>query len=136
MPFPSCLGPAHARLILACALFLSAFPTVSPSAGASSTDQLDAMWANTRPLARDRCLYFIVKAWPDPALRGRVSPHDCVIFAIQEYRRGDHEHAMGWLQAGLCPDREAQQQLMRDAPVVLDYLLKRFGPQVADQQHK
>ncbi len=138
MPVPSSysyirpVGLSRAWLVLACGLFLSGMFFLSRSAAASLTDELDAMWANSRPIARDRCLYFIVKAWPDPALRGRVSPHDCVVYALQEYRRGDHEHAMGWLQAGLCPDREAQQRLMREAPFVFDYLLKHFGSLVPE----
>lgn len=131
-PLMQTAGSSRTGAILAWILVLSTLPSVPLSGAASLTEALDAMWSNTRPFARERCLYFIVKAWSDPALRGRVSPHDCMVFAIQEYRRGDHEHAMGWLQAGLCPDREAQEHLMKEAPLVLDYLLKQFGPEVPE----
>ena len=99
-------------------------------ADAHTSVLLDSMWADTNPIAHDRCLYFIVKAWSDNVLRGRIAPHDCITLAVREYRRGDHEHAMGWLQAGLCPDREAQQRLVREAPAVFEYLLRVFGPLV------
>ncbi|MEX5215717.1 MAG: hypothetical protein NW703_16340 [Nitrospiraceae bacterium] len=91
---------------------------------------LDAMWLNRNPVPHEHCLSFIVKAWADHLLRGRISPHDCVAFAIREYRRGDHEQALGWLQAGLCPDRDAQQELVRRAPAVFQFLLSTYGPQV------
>ncbi len=98
-------------------------------AGAFTTG-LDASWADTNPVPRGDCLRFLVKAWPDKIYRGRVSPHDCLVKAIKDYRYGDHEEAMGWLQAALCPDRDAQQQLVRQAPAVFDYLMSRYGTEV------
>ena len=92
--------------------------------------RIEAMWQDTNPVPHEHCLSFIVKAWADKLLRGRISPHDCVAFAIREYRKGDHEQALGWLQAGLCPNREAQQQLVRQAPAVFTFLLATYGRQV------
>ncbi|TAJ06923.1 MAG: hypothetical protein EPO61_13130 [Nitrospirae bacterium] len=94
------------------------------------TGTLDALWLETNPVPRGECLHFLVKAWPYKLYRGRISPHDCLVNAIRDYRKGDHEEAMGWLQAAFCPDREAQQNLVRQAPAVLDYLLTKYGPEV------
>ncbi len=92
--------------------------------------QLDALWQDTNPVPRGECLHFLVKAWPHKLYRGRTSPHECLVKAIRDYRNGDHEEAMGWLQAAFCPDREAQQDLIRHAPAVLGYLLDKYGPEV------
>ncbi len=128
---PATRGPLLPSWLLPLVAFLSYAVVIGTGPPASSSiDDLDAMWANTSPIAHDRCLYFIVKAWPDQVLRGRISPHDCVVSAIREYRRGDHEHAMGWLQAGLCPNREAQQRLVQQAPAVFDHLLTSYGRHV------
>lgn len=94
------------------------------------TDALDGLWLDTDPVPRGNCLNFLVKAWPYKVYRGRTSPHDCLVKAIRDYRNGDHEEAMGWIQAGFCPDREAQQQVVREAPAVLQHLLTTYGPQV------
>lgn len=91
---------------------------------------LDALWLDTNPVPRGECLHFLVKAWPYKLYRGRTSPHDCLVRAIRDYRNGDHEEAMGWLQAAFCPEREAQQNLVKQAPAVLDYLLTKYGPEV------
>lgn len=94
------------------------------------TGKLDALWQDANPVPRGECLQFLVKAWPYKLYRGRTSPHDCLVKAIRDYRNGDHEEAMGWLQAAFCPDREAQQNLVRQAPAVLDYLLATYGREV------
>lgn len=91
------------------------------------TDELDALWRDTNPVPREQCLHFLVKAWPHKLYRGRTSAHDCLVKAIADYRNGDHEEAIGWLQAAVCPDRETQQSLVRQAPAVLDYLLTKYG---------
>ncbi|MDE3036718.1 MAG: hypothetical protein KGO52_04670 [Nitrospirota bacterium] len=91
---------------------------------------LDALWQDRNPVPRGECLHFLVKAWPYKVYRGRTSPHDCLVKAIRDYRNGDHEEAMGWLQAAFCPDREAQQNLVKQAPAVLDYLLTTYGSEV------
>ncbi len=100
------------------------------SGAQSFTDDIDAMWRETRSAPRGGCLTFIVKAWPEKLLRGRTSAHDCVVRAVYGFRNGDHEEAIGWLQAGMCPDREAQQRLVRYGPAVRDYVTSTYGPQV------
>lgn len=94
------------------------------------TDELDALWLDVNPVPRGQCLHFLVKAWPYKVYRGRTSPHDCLVKAIRDYRNGDHEEAIGWLQAAVCLDREAQQSLVRQAPAVLDHLLTKYGAEV------
>ncbi|GKS57850.1 hypothetical protein YTPLAS18_13770 [Nitrospira sp.] len=121
---------ANIGLLLCSALLWFTHPSAPLWAETPSIALLDAMWADSNPIAHDRCLYFVVKAWAENVLRGRIAPHDCMTLAVREYRRGDHEHAMGWLQAGLCPDREAQQRLVREAPAVFEYLLRVYGPMV------
>ena len=100
------------------------------NADASFADELDRVWQDVNPVPRDQCRMFIVKAWPDKIYRGRTSPHECLARAIRVYRAGDHEEAFGWIQASVCPDRELQQSMVRNAPAVLDYLLTRFGAAV------
>ena len=111
-----------------CAVLLIAAP-----AGAL-TDALDGLWRNTDPVPRGNCLHFLVKAWPYKVYRGRTSPHDCLVKAIRDYRNGDHEEAMGWIQAALCPDRDAQQQAVREAPAVLEHLLTHYGRDVSQDR--
>jgi hypothetical protein len=113
-----------AGVVLALALLI-----VPPPAGAF-TEDLDALWRDANPVPPGDCLHFLVKAWPYKLYRGRTSPHDCLVKAIRDYRNGDHEEAMGWLQAAFCPNREAQQNLVRHAPAVLGYLLEKYGPEV------
>lgn len=124
--------PPSVKLCLLAHL-LSLFLT-GPAGGADDPTDLfrhiEAMWQETNPVPHEHCLSFIVKAWAEKLLRGRISPHDCVASAIREYRMGDHEQALGWLQAGLCPNREAQQQLVRHAPAVFQFLLTTYGKQV------
>ena len=93
-------------------------------------DELDAFWDDTNPAPRGNWLQFLVKAWPQRLYRGRISPHDCLVNAIRDYRNGDHEEAMGWIQGAFCPNLDAQQRLMRQAPAVLDHLLTKYGPAV------
>lgn len=100
------------------------------AAGASFKEELDRVWQDVNPVPRDQCRMFIVKAWPDKIYRGRTSPHDCLARAIGAYRAGDHEEAFGWIQASVCPDRELQQSMVRNAPAVLHHLLGRYGVQV------
>lgn len=96
----------------------------------SFADDIDALWADRHSAPKGGCLTFIVKAWPEKLLRGRTSAHDCVVRAVQGFRTGDHEEAIGWLQAGLCPDREAQQRLVRYGPAVREYVTSTYGPKV------
>ena len=96
----------------------------------SFADELDRMWQDRDPVPREQCLTFIVKAWPDKVYRGRTSPHDCLVHAIQAYRAGDHEEAFGWIQASVCPDRELQQSMVRQAPAVLEHLLGHYDSRV------
>ena len=99
-------------------------------AEASFADAIDRMWQDANPVPSGQCLTFIVKAWPDKIYRGRTSPRDCLAHAIEAYRAGDHEEAFGWIQAGVCPDRELQQHMVRNAPAVLKHLLARYGSRV------
>lgn len=102
----------------------------APSISFAFTDLIDTLWQNTNPVPRENCRSFLVKAWPDKIFRGRTSPHQCLVNAIHDYRNGDHEEAMGWLQAGVCPDRDTMQLFVRHAPAVLDYLQNKYGPDV------
>lgn len=113
-----------------CAGLLAAGLLLTTPVAASMTDELDRMWRDVNPVPREQCRMFIVKAWPDKMYRGRTSPHDCLVHAIRAYRAGDHEEAFGWIQASVCPDRELQQAMVRNAPAVLRHLLGRYGDQV------
>ncbi len=92
--------------------------------------ELDAVWTDRKATPRSNCKDFVVKAGPPQVLRGRTSGQDCLKRAIREYREGDHEEAFGWILAGACPNKDAQGTLLRNAPLVLDYLLKEYGPKV------
>lgn len=119
-------GMAQAGVVLCLVLHIAA-------PAAAMTDALDGLWRNTDPVPRGNCLNFLVKAWPYKVYRGRTSPHDCLVKAIRDYRNGDHEEAMGWIQAAFCPDRDAQQQVVREAPAVLQHLLTVYGPEVTPE---
>jgi hypothetical protein len=110
-------------------LFAACLLLATP-AGAFFADELDRMWQDVNPVPRGQCRMFIVKAWPDKIYRGRTSPHDCLVHAIRSYRAGDHEEAFGWIQASVCPDRELQQSMVRNAPAVLRHLLTSYSPLV------
>ena len=90
-------------------------------------DDVDWMWNNTKPSARGGCKNFVVKAGPPKILRGRASGRNCLLKAINAYRKGDHEKAFGWILAGQCHDTQAQLALVQSAPLVLKYLMTRYG---------
>lgn len=90
-------------------------------------DEVDWMWNNTKPSTRGGCKNFVVKAGPPKILRGRVSGRDCLINAINSFRKGDHEKAFGWILAGQCHNAQARLLLVQNAPLVLEYLLKQYG---------
>ena len=94
------------------------------------TNVIDGLWNDTKPVPKQDCRNFIVKAGPPRILRGVISGHDTLVHAIQRYREGDHEEAVGWLLAGACPDKDAQETIVRNAPNVLDYMMKEYGPKV------
>jgi hypothetical protein len=96
------------------------------------TDEIDAVWNDTAPTPRENCRNFMVKAWPFHLLRGRTSGRDCLVHAIKDYRDGDHEEAVGWLLAGACPNRQRQETLLKNAPIILPYLLRTYGDLVPE----
>jgi hypothetical protein len=100
---------------------------------AAYIEDLDALWQDRNPVPRGGCTKFIVKAWPYHHYRDRTSPHDCLVKAIAKYREGDHEYAFGWILGAACPDRLRQDVLLRNAPKVLDHLLRVYGPEVPPQ---
>jgi hypothetical protein len=102
----------------------------SPPVVPAFQGELDAVWNDRKATPRSNCKDFVVKAGPPQILRGRTSGQDCLKHAIKEYREGDHEEAFGWILAGACSNKDAQATLLRNAPRVLDYLLKQYGPQV------
>ena len=99
----------------------------SPSIVLAYQDEVDWMWNNTKPSAGGGCKNFIVKAGPPKILRGRVSGRDCLVNAINAFHKGDHEKAFGWILAGQCHNPKARLLLVQKAPLVLEYLLKRYG---------
>lgn len=96
------------------------------------TNVIDSLWNDAKPVPKQDCRNFIVKAGPPRILRGVISGHDTVVHAIQRYRAGDHEEAVGWLLAGVCPDKDAQDTIVRNAANVLGYLMKEYGPKVPE----
>ena len=103
---------------------------ISPFSILAYQDEVEWMWNNIKPSTRGGCKNFVVKAGPPKILRGRVSGRDCLVKAIQAYRKGDHEKAFGWILAGQCHDRQARLVLVQNAPLVLEYLLKQYGKDV------
>ena len=93
-------------------------------------DDVDWMWQNTKPSARGGCKNYVVKAGPPKILRGRVSGRDCLVNAINAFRKGDHEKAFGWILAGQCHNSKTRLLLVQKAPLVLEYLLKQYGDSV------
>ena len=109
--------------------------TIAPSSSlkvSAYQDEVDWMWNNTKPSSRGGCKNFVVKAGPPKILRGRVSGRNCLLKAINAYRKGDHEKAFGWVLASHCQDRAARELLVQNAHKALQYLLLHYGPQVAD----
>ena len=96
-------------------------------------DNVDSIWNNTKPSARGECKSFIVKAGPPKIFRGRVSGRDCLVNAINAFRKGDHEKAFGWILAGQCHNRQARSALIQNAPLVLEYLIKTYGNSVPNK---
>ena len=96
-------------------------------------DDIDWMWNNTKPSARGGCKNYVVKAGPPKILRGRVSGRDCLVNAINAFRKGDHEKSFGWILAGQCHNPQARLLLVQNAPLVLEYLLKQYGDSVPNK---
>ena len=97
-------------------------------------DEVDWMWNNIKPSARGGCKNFVVKAGPPKILRGRASGRNCLLKAINAYRKGDHEKAFGWILAGQCHDTQAQLALVQSAPLVLKYLLSQYGANTPNKE--
>ena len=95
-------------------------------------DEVDWMWNDTKATSKGRCKTFVVKAGPPKIVRGTVSGRTCLTNAIHAYRKGDHEKAFGWILAGQCHDRTARDTLIKNAPLVLKYLLEQYGPHVSE----
>ena len=98
-------------------------------------EEVDWIWNDVKPTARQgpACLKFIVKAYPIKILRGNVSGHTCLENAIESYRKGDHEEAIGWILAGQCHDRLARETLVKHAPRVLEYVLQQYERKVPEK---
>lgn len=96
-------------------------------------EEVDWIWNDVKSTARGGplCMKYIVKAYPIKILRGNVSGHACLGNAIESYRKGDQEEALGWILAGQCHDRLARETLVKHAPKVLEYVLKEYGGQVS-----
>lgn len=94
--------------------------------------EVDWIWNDAKPTARlgPACMKYIVKAYPIKILRGNVSGHTCLEKAIESYRKGDQEEALGWILAGQCHDRLARETLVKHAPRVLEYVLQQYGKEV------
>ena len=95
-------------------------------------EEVDWIWNDTKPTARQGpvCMKFIVKAYPIKILRGNVSGHTCLENAIESYRKGDQEEALGWILAGQCHDRLARETLVKHASKVLEYVLQQYGNEI------
>ena len=95
-------------------------------------EEVDWIWNDTKPTARRGpvCMKFIVKAYPIKILRGNVSGHTCLNNAIESYRKGDQEEALGWILAGQCHNRLARETIVKHAPKVLEYVLQQYGDEI------
>jgi len=95
-------------------------------------EEVDWIWKDVKPTARQgpACMKYIVKAYPIKILRGNVSGHTCLKKAIESYRKGDQEEALGWILAGQCHDRLARETLVKHAPKVLEYVLQQYGDEL------
>jgi hypothetical protein len=95
-------------------------------------EEIDWIWNDAKATAREgpACMKFIVKAYPIKIFRGNVSRHTCIEKSIESYRKGDQEEALGWILAGQWHDRLARETLVRNAPWVLEYILRRYGNEV------
>lgn len=94
---------------------------------------VDWIWNDTKPTARGgpACMKYIVKAYPIKIFRKNVSGQTCIENAIESYRKGDQEEALGWILAGQCHDRLARETLVKHAPKVLEYVLQQYGNEVS-----
>ncbi len=91
---------------------------------------VEEIWADTSSKPKGSCRRFLVKAGPPKVLRGNTSGRDCLRHAVTAYREGDHEEAFGWILAGQCLDREARTSLVLKAPLVMEYVVNKYGPHV------
>ncbi len=95
-------------------------------------EEVDWIWNDVKSTARRGpvCMKYIVKAYPIKILRGNVSGHTCLNNAIESYRKGDQEEALGWILAGQCHDRLARETIVKHAPQVLEYILRQYGNEI------
>ncbi len=118
-----------------CLLLMMVITSLGAEDVSGYQEEIDWIWNDTKPTARQGpvCMKYIVKAYPIRILRGNVSGHTCMKNAIESYRKGDQEEALGWILAGQCHDRLARDTLVRHAPKVLEYVLQQYGNQVPVQ---
>ena len=118
------------RRILRIILIVLCLSFAIAASGATFQEEVDWMWSDTKPTVRTGCKNFVVKAGPPKILRGRTSGQACLEQAIEAYQKGDHEKAFGWILAGQCHNRQARETLVRNAPIVLSYLLEKYGQEI------
>lgn len=118
---------------LRCLVLLISIAILSAENIFAYQEEVDWIWNDTKATARQgpACMKFIVKAYPIKILRGNISGHTCLENAIESYRKGDQEEALGWILAGQCHDRLARETLVKNAPMVLEYVLQQYGNEVA-----
>lgn len=98
-------------------------------------EEIDWIWNDTKSTARSgpACMKYIVKAYPIKIFRKNVSGQTCIENAIESYRKGDQEEALGWILAGQCHDRLARQIIVKHAPKVLEYVLQQYGNEIPEK---
>lgn len=98
-------------------------------------EEIDWIWNDSKPSARGgpACMNYIVKAYPIKIFRRNVSGQTCIENAIESYRKGDQEEALGWIMAGQCHDRLARETIVKHAPKVLEYVLQQYGNELFTQ---
>jgi len=121
---------------LRCLVLMILLTSLGVEKGVAYQDEVDWIWNDRKPTVRlgPVCMKFIVKAYPIKIVRGNISGHACLENSIASFRKGDHEKALGWILAGQCHDRLAQETLVKHAPKVLEYVWQKYGNEVSEKK--
>ena len=121
---------------LKCLVLIISITGVSVGNVFAFQEEIDWMWNDTKPTARGgpACMKYIVKAYPIKIFRKNVSGQTCIENAIESYRKGDQEEALGWILAGQCHNRLARETLVKHAPKVLEYVLQTYGKELREKK--
>lgn len=103
-------------------------PTVKPD----YMKGIDWMWNEVGEPKKLYCMAYVVTGGGAPKLRTNASARECVMNAINAYRKDNLELAINWLCAGQCHNINAQQDIRNAGQSAAQYAYQTYGAQTPE----